>query len=36
MRNDYERLKDILEAINKIEKYANKGKKFGSHKEVRM
>lgn len=34
MRNDYERLKDILEAINKIEKYANKGKKIFEQDEL--
>ncbi|NJK58766.1 MAG: DUF86 domain-containing protein [Pleurocapsa sp. SU_5_0] len=34
MRNDYERLKDILEAINKIKKYANKGKKIFEQDEL--
>jgi uncharacterized protein with HEPN domain len=34
MRNDDERLKDILEAINKIEKYANKGREFYEQDEL--
>jgi uncharacterized protein with HEPN domain len=34
MRNDYERLKDILKAINKIEKYANKGRDFFEQDEL--
>ena len=34
MRDDKERLRDIVEAINNVEKYANRGKKVFEQDEL--